>query len=285
MWLAGGRNDTGHGRVADDELQEELTPARGKFTGPGGQLTAAYRPEQGARLVRTVDDHGNAAILCHREKTLVRLALAEGIVDLQELCPILGYRLFQGVMGAGLVVRESTVADFSLFLEFSNTGHMDGGIAKVMHLHQVDDVCVHESGRSFHLVDPRVAPVCPDLRSEKHRITRSTVRNYVADDFFRPVIHRRAVDDAAAGAEQQVDDFTARVQLRGRALDIEHAVGAEPDHRQPFIARRDRACDHALLIGESRKGYGTQGCASAQHVAPCPAGTGHCLSPLARSLS
>ena len=63
--------------MTDDELEEELPPACGKAAGPLGQFTALHRAEQAARLVRPVDDYGDAEFLREGEQAPIRFALGQ----------------------------------------------------------------------------------------------------------------------------------------------------------------------------------------------------------------
>ncbi len=121
---------------------------------------------------------------------MFRLALAQGVVDLQELRPILAHSFLQGVVRASPVVCESAVANLLLVLEFPNTVYVHGRVTEVMHLHQVDDIRVHEPCRSRHLLDAGTAPVGPDLCGNEHGFTWGAARDDVTDDPLRAVIHR-----------------------------------------------------------------------------------------------
>ena len=66
---------------------------------------------------------------------------------------------------------------------------MDISIAQVVHLHQIDDVSVHQLRRPVHLFDPRIAAVSPDFRRDKHRLPRAAGVDDISDDLLGAVVH------------------------------------------------------------------------------------------------
>src|SRR5882724_1220823 len=86
MRLAGGGDDAGHRRMAEDVLQEKLTPGLAvELRRPWRQFLAA-RPREQARLrERAVDDHRRAGFLCQRQDAVLGLALHHRVVELHEI--------------------------------------------------------------------------------------------------------------------------------------------------------------------------------------------------------
>src|SRR5437016_9376748 len=85
---AGGRRDgAGHGRMRDDELENDLRPARAAdLRRPAGQRMALDLSEQLAFAKRPVNDHADAAVPSQRKDAIFDLAVenlpaADGDVD------------------------------------------------------------------------------------------------------------------------------------------------------------------------------------------------------------
>src|SRR3954447_13028233 len=103
--------------MADDPLQEVLRPARdAELGGPGWKRFALRAPEERATGERPVDDDVHLALGGEREDAIFRLALAERVIDLQEVVgAVLEPALDLGVRGRG-VVRDADVAHAALLL-------------------------------------------------------------------------------------------------------------------------------------------------------------------------
>ena len=56
-----------------------------EFRGVAGQLAIAHVREQRAFLERTIDEHGDAALLAERQQPPLRLARRDRIVELREI--------------------------------------------------------------------------------------------------------------------------------------------------------------------------------------------------------
>src|SRR5436309_483420 len=85
---AGGRRDgASHGRMRDDELENDLRPARAAdFRGPAGQRVALDLSEQLTFAKRPGNDHADAAVPSQRKDAIFDLAVenlpaADGDVD------------------------------------------------------------------------------------------------------------------------------------------------------------------------------------------------------------
>ena len=80
---AGGRrNGAGHGRMRNDELENDLRPARAAdLRGPAGQRIASDLSEQLAFAKRPVDDHADTAVPRQRKDALFDLAV-ENVVTI-----------------------------------------------------------------------------------------------------------------------------------------------------------------------------------------------------------
>ena len=109
---AGGRrNRDGDGWVREDELQDELRPARpAEFGRPFGQRLTLEPVGQRALPERPVDDHGNAALRRQRQQPLLRLAVDDVVGELHEIDRLVPHYLFEKIMAAPFGSGDSNVA-------------------------------------------------------------------------------------------------------------------------------------------------------------------------------
>src|SRR3954470_24752687 len=131
-------NGAGDGRMADDPFEEVLRPAADAKVGcPGRQGLAAGLPEQGALGKGAIDDHRGALFGGQGKNSLLRFALGERIVDLQEIVAPLLQPGFHLAIGRRSVVRDPHVAHPALLLPVLQRSGVGRHVDEVVHLQEI----------------------------------------------------------------------------------------------------------------------------------------------------
>src|SRR6185295_19790461 len=96
--------------MREDPLQEELGPAvTVELRGPGRQRLTAHALEKAALGERAIREHGDAALAGERQDPALGLALADRIVDLDEVEGLAPEHALELVVGARRVMGHADV--------------------------------------------------------------------------------------------------------------------------------------------------------------------------------
>ena len=166
---AGGRrNRDGDGWVREDELQDELRPARrAEFGRPFGEWLILEPVGQRALPERPVDNHGNAALRRQRQQPLLRLAVDDVVGELHEIDRLVPHYLFEKIMAAPFGRRDSNVAHRTSRLHLEERLQMRLPGEEIVNLNEVEPWHAPEATR---LLDLGRACRCrgrPDLFSRE----------------------------------------------------------------------------------------------------------------------
>jgi hypothetical protein len=116
-----GGNCTGDGRMRHDPFQEKLRPGSTIELGrPIGQRFRPHASEDIAATKRAIDDDGDATLLRERQNFLLRLALHDGIIDLEKIELLAAQNFFYFTERAGIVMRDANVAKATLRLPIAH---------------------------------------------------------------------------------------------------------------------------------------------------------------------
>ena len=124
---------------------------------------------------------------------------------------------------------DADIADLALFLHLPQRREMGAPIEEIVHLDQVENRALQELGRAAHLRNPRLAPAGPHLGGEKDARSRAGLGDEIAGHRLGAAIHRRGVDNLAAGIEQEAQHLGERLAGGGALANVEDLRGAEPD--------------------------------------------------------
>ena len=180
-------------------------------------------------------------------------------------------------------MRQPVVAHATLILKIPNRCHVHGGIAKIVNLHEVDNGGIHKVSGPPHLCCTGCPAVGPDFGCQKQLAAIGAGSNDVADDFFRAVVHRRSVDDAAALCDHHVDNILTLLNFGCGAGDIEDLVGTQSDCGQRLARCRNDVRQHRrCAFRRGKTGQGAQYNARGYDLAAIPSIRTH-VKPLSLS--
>ena len=206
----------------------------------GSGLPADFA-EQRVAAERQVDQHGGAGVARGRQQHLFGIAVAERIIDLEEI----GF-LARQYFGDRIILpvearRHADVAAEALFFPFAQQAEIVIRIADVPRLHQIDAVGLEAAQRILHRCRRRLArgPV-RKLGGEKKLVAHAEIGDQFADAVFGATVGVRGVDQLAAAGDERLDDLPALGEFRRVVFEIEYHRGADADDRQRLAAGGDR---------------------------------------------
>src|SRR3546814_9565681 len=127
-------------------------------------------------------------------------------------------------------MRNADIAKASVRFPVAQRRQMRAPVEQVVNLHQVDAFRA-ESGEGLeHLPDAALPSAGPDLGREERCLALAERFQEVADHRFRTAVHRRTVDHAAAGLEQQAQDILEWRPLFGVRSYVEGPPGRSEEH-------------------------------------------------------
>ena len=190
LGLARGRDHAGDGRVGQDPLQEELTPARAaEVRGPRRQPVPPHALEQRAIGVGPVHKHGDTAVARQRQEPALGLALGEGVIELDEVERLATQHTLEVVVRARRVVRDADVADAAGLLPLTERAEVGLPIHQVVDLHEVEALDAEALQRALHLAQTGLPSLGPHLGRDPERREQPELRGQVAHDGLRHPVH------------------------------------------------------------------------------------------------
>src|SRR5262245_33293571 len=107
----GGGDRASHGRVRNDEFEDDLCPARAAdLRRPAWQRMALQLPRQLALAKRAVDDDGDAAIFCQRQNAILDLAVEDIVGHLHEIERLRAHDLLNVTMAPSFRGGDADIA-------------------------------------------------------------------------------------------------------------------------------------------------------------------------------
>ena len=227
-----------------DVLQEELRPARAiEFRRPRRQRPALRRIEQATAAERQVDHDAHAALARERQQALVRAAVVEREIHLDEVESLLAHHRLEGLVLAIVRGGGAEIADALGRLEFAQLRELRLDILQVVHGNQVERPALQMAERLLDLLPAGVTPGCPQLGGEEYGRRWLQVREELADHRLRIAIRRRRVDHRPAQLEERAKAVAQRGQLRLAGCTLIAACGADADDGNGLATGRDRLHD------------------------------------------
>src|SRR5262249_32820002 len=166
---AGGCWDgAGHGWMRDDELKDDLGPARAThLCGPAGQRIALDLSEQLAFAKRPINDHANAAVARQRKNAIFDLAVEDGVGDLHEIERLRTDDSLDFAVSAPFRGGDSYIADPAGGLHGEQRPQVLLPGEEIVDLQQIEARYAPESSGGFDLVRAAGTGGDPDLVGRK----------------------------------------------------------------------------------------------------------------------
>src|SRR5207248_6017193 len=117
-----------------------------------------------------VHEHGDPALAGERKDTTLGLALAERVIDLDDVQRLAPEHTLELVVRARRVVTDAEVPNALRRLPLSERAQMCPPVDQVVDLHEIDATGTQAPERLLHLGEARVAPASPDLGREEERV-------------------------------------------------------------------------------------------------------------------
>src|SRR5947208_10223498 len=248
---AGGRRDgAGHGRMRDDELENDLRPARAAdLRRPAGQRMALDLSEQLAFAKRTISDHSDAAVPRQRKDAIFDLAVENVVGDLNEVERLGAHDPLDFAVPTPFRGGDSYIAEPADRLHREQRPQMLLPGEEIVDLQQIEPRHAPESAGGFDLVRAAGAGGDPDLVGRKQARRLVELGETVSNHLLGRAVHRRRIDQAPAGVEEGAHHLRAGVARDRVVADIEGDPTAEPHLGQLFAGRGYRLAEHASLLG------------------------------------
>src|SRR6185436_16196260 len=169
----GARERPGYRPASHSAMMRLSKAASGSGPKPALQLSAmcAGLPvpgmTQATAAERHVDQDRDAALGRQRQQLVLRRAVVERIVELDEIERLLAHDGFELVIGARGIMRDAEVADATVLLPLPKRRKMCLPIEQVVHLHEVDALDLEQRERALHLRDSGLPPPGPHLGGDE----------------------------------------------------------------------------------------------------------------------
>src|SRR5437879_3259170 len=195
-----------------------------------------------------IHDHRHAEIARQREDVLFGIALAERVVDLQEIVLL---RL-QPALDLGIsrrrVVGDADVTHALPVFPLEEGFRVGRDIHQVVYLHEVHLLHFQAAERLLHLPHAFVSSAGPDLGCDEQPLAQAELGDQVPGHGLGRAVHRRGVQDPAAAGGEGLQHFAQRRALGGSGADVERLPGADTDHREWLERRGNGPRDQLLRV-------------------------------------
>ena len=242
--IARRREDDRDGRISEHPFDEELRCAlAAELSGNWRQRVSCGAIDHRAFRERAIDQHGDAKLAGKRQQARPRLRFRQRIIDLQEIRLLAPDHALELRMSAREVMRHADVPERAGIARSPQGRQVRVEIQEIVDLHEIERLRAQEPMRVRELRLSGGAPGGPDLGREERPRGRLDRSQDVANPLLGAAVHRRAVDDAASGAEEAPHGSQRGVEVRTAGRHVQHLPGSEAERGQLFARTRNRALD------------------------------------------
>src|ERR1051326_962537 len=134
-------------------------------------------------------------------------------------------------------MSDAKITDTLLFLPGTQSRDLGLSVDQVMDLDKVEPLGLKPLQRPFHGSDALRFPGCPNLCRQKERLAQAELSRDLAEDLFRPAIHRRRIHQPATQSDESRQHLFEWLAFALVGPGIED-LPAFPTHNLEFFAGR-----------------------------------------------